>query len=269
MNIHPLRFRSLSVKLLAVIIALVAGVGFTIGAAVIVQDRLWFREALEEKALLLARSIAVSAPEAIVQNDSWSLYQNLRKMASRSPGGMRDTRILSSMVLDPHGVVLAHLNPAEHPIGLVMSPKETSERDIFEKALTAPEAHVIHGGDFINDPFVEAVVPLYSDQKKIGVVRMRLSTAELDSQSWQGALTVLGITSVLVLAGSAFGAIISRRMVRPLTTLARGMRSIGRGDVPELPSRDVQRRDEIGQLAHSFRLCRVEEALAGVEGHYP
>ncbi len=258
MSIRLFRFRSLSVKFIVAIVAIVSCVGFTIGASVIVQDRLWFREALEEKSLLLARSVAVSAPEAILQNDSWSLYKIMRKIASRSPGDVNDTRVMFSMVLDPQGVVLAHINPADHPIGLVMSPKEIMERQIFEKALSAPSAQVIRGGEREKHPFVEAVVPVYSDQKKIGIVRMRLSTAELDSQTWWGAKMVLGITSFLVLAGSAFGAMILRRIVKPLAALAKGMESIGRGDFPQLAPYDVRSGDEIGQLAHSFRQMASE-----------
>jgi len=258
MSIFANRSHSLLVKFSIAITAIVAGVGFTIGAAVIVQDWFRFQEAMEEKALLLAQSIAAPAPDFILQNDSWSLYKYLRKMASYPPSGMRDTRILSGMILDPQGVILAHLNPAEYPIGMAISSKNTMDAQLLESALKTSAAIVIHSGSFVDEPFVEGVVPVYSDQKKIGVVLLRLSTAELYSQAWHSAYTVLGITSILVLLGSIFGAVISRRMVRPLTTLSKGMLSIGRGEFSALPLINIQKNDEIGQLAHSFKQMAIE-----------
>ncbi|HHK73579.1 MAG TPA: HAMP domain-containing protein [Rhizobiales bacterium] len=274
MKILLTRIHSLSFKFLVIISIIVAGVGFTISAAVIFQDWFRFREVLEEKALLLARSIAVLAPDAILQNDSWSLHKNLRKMASRTPGGMRDIRILSGMILDPDGHILAHLDPANHPIGLKLAPSTPLEKDIFKTSIETLKARVIHGGDWISDPFVEGIVPVYSDLKKIGVVRLRLSTAELYAQARRSAFTVLGIISILVLIGSAFGALLSRRMIRPLTALADGMGSIGRGDFSKLPPpADKRKKDEIGQLTRAFTQMylqledkkRMEEEMAANE----
>jgi len=252
-------FRSLSIKFPIAITAIVAGVGFTIGAAVIVQDWYRFRESLEEKALLLARSIAISAPDAILQNDSWSLFKTLRKMASKAPGGMRDTRILSGMVLDPNGIVLAHLDPASHPVGLVLSTQNTSDQAIIDRALLAKSAKVVHGGAFMSVSFIEGIVPVYSDEKKLGVVRLRLSTTELLSQAWRAGFMVLGITAALVIIGSVFGALISRRMTKPISALAEGMESVGRGEFTDLPPFDANKRgDEIGQLASSFKQMASE-----------
>ncbi len=250
---RPIGFISLPARLMITITAIVGMVGFTIGATVIVQD--WYRSrgVLEEKAILLSRSIALAAPEAILQSDNWSLYKNLRKLASHSMGGMRDARILSGMVLDPDGGILAHLDPAEHPIGTRLAPRTAVDKEILENALKATGASIVYRGRFLDEAFVESVVPVYSDQKKIGIVRLRLSTAELYTQARHSAMTILAITSVLVVAGSLFGVVIARRMVGPLSALAIGMKSIGKGDFSDLPSIDTKRADEIGQLARSFK----------------
>lgn len=259
MTLKPLRFRSLSVTFPVAITAIVASVGFTIGAAVIVQDWFRFREALEEKALLLARSIAISTPEAILQNDSWALFTTIRKIAARTPDGLRDTRVLSAMVLDPDGVILAHLDPAAHPVGLMLSSDSAAEQRVLKTALGLTSATVFHDGTFMNETFFEGIVPVFSDEKKLGIVRLRLSTAELVSQAWQGALTVVIITVVLVIAGSVFGALISRRMIKPISALATGMESVGRGNFGDIPVvATLGRKDEIGQLAMSFRRMTKE-----------
>jgi len=76
----------LAVKLSLTITAAVAGVGFMIGAVMVVQDWNRFHDVLGEKALLLSESIAITTPKAMLRNDSWSLYQSLKNMASRTPG---------------------------------------------------------------------------------------------------------------------------------------------------------------------------------------
>lgn len=253
MDSSLIRLSSLSVKFLFIITTIVASVGFTIGAAVIIQDWFRFQNSLEEKSLLLAYSITLSAPEAILQNDTWSLHKILRKTAMHAHGNERGTRILSGMVLSPQGLILAHTDPANNPIGLKLSPVTAVDKKTLRDSLKATTAQVFHGGSLFNDPFIEGVVPVYFDLKKIGIVRLRLSTVELYSQARQSAITVLAITTLLVLGGSLFGALFSRRLIGPLTTLANGMQSIGRGHFPDLPADSFDKKDEIGQLAKSFK----------------
>jgi len=94
---------SLSVKFALAITLIVAGVAFTIGGVMVVQDWRRFHADLEDKVLLLARSVAVTAPEAILRNDYWSLYRSLKKLTEPETGDIRATRIVTAMVLDPDG----------------------------------------------------------------------------------------------------------------------------------------------------------------------
>ncbi|MDH5749662.1 MAG: hypothetical protein OEY85_10175, partial [Rhodospirillales bacterium] len=128
--IHP-RSWNFSLKFALIITAVVAGVAFTIGAVIVMQDRQRFRLDLEDKAILLARSVAVTAPDHILRNDSWALYRSLKKMAVLGPERIRDTKILTGMVLSPNGVVLAHLQPSEHPIGLPFQTTDQTERNLL------------------------------------------------------------------------------------------------------------------------------------------
>jgi signal transduction histidine kinase len=259
MRLLGFRSWSLAVKFPLTLTAIVAAVGFTIGAAIVVQDWWRFRQALEEKALLLARAVAAAAPEAMLRNDYWALYKSLRGMAARAPGGVRDPRVMSGMVLDHVGRVLAHLDPALHPVGFPLVPGTTAEQGYFEAAMKAQTPSII-AGISRGEGFVEGVVPVYSDEKMIGVVRLRLSTAELAQQTRKAAFTVLSLTLLLVAAGSLFGTVISRRMVRPLAALAEGMESVGRGKVAQVAPVAVVERDEIGQLAVTFNRMAAELA---------
>src|SRR3546814_10924985 len=73
--------------------------------------------------------------------------------------------------------------------------------------------------------------------------------------SRQGLLKLYGITLTLALVLAVFAAVvvalaISRRLVRPLLTLAAGTQAVGVGDYRPLP--EPPAKDEVGQLTRSF-----------------
>lgn len=254
--LHPHSW-SLSVKFPLMITAVVTGAAVVIGVAVVAQYRQHLERALEEKALLLARATSATAAEAILRQDYWSLYLNLKQTATRASGGGQDTHVLTGMVLDAEGRVLAHLDPRHHPLGLPTSPKGTAERQLLATALKT-QTPSLQSGRVGGQEFVEGVVPIQIDSQLLGVVRLRLSKAELEAQTWAAGLTVLGLTLALVALGSLLGTVLSARMVRPLKALARGMRSVGRGEFSPLRPTMGGDRDEIGQLLAVFNQMAAE-----------
>ncbi len=284
---------SLAAKITVTITAVAAGVAFTTGAVIVAQDWKRFHDELEDQALLMARSVAAAAPDALLRDDYWSLYKSLKTMASRISRETRDTgvaagtvldaegqvlahldphvyqldlpltpemqysRILTGMVLDTNGRVLAHLDPSSRPLGLPFAPKDRAEQRLLEAALNARTPFVIKGST-ANEGFLEGVVPVHSGGKLLGVVRVRLSTAELNDHVLNVALIVLGLTLGLVALGGLVGLFISRRMVRPLAQLAQGMESVGRGDPTSIAPLAANDEDEIGRLVSTFNRMTVE-----------
>lgn len=244
---------SLAVKFPLTITGMIAGVGLTICAVIAVQNWRWLNSELEKHALLLAGVVAVNSPETILRDDYWSLYKDLKKMTANVSGGSGGFNMETGMVLDLRGRVLAHLDPSSHPLGLPLEPESAEERHLLEAALkvTAP-------GIFRGNGFIEGVAPIYSDEKRLAVVRLRLSTSELYAQTRKAVLTVLGVTIVLVAAGSLLGALVSRRLVRPLTELAEGMESVGRDELNSITPVSTHNQDEIGHLAAAFNRMAVQ-----------
>ena len=255
-----LRSAGLSFKISAAITLLIAAVAFTIGAVIVLHDWRRFHEALSEKALLMARSIAVTAPAAILQNDHWNLYQSLKSTATPDPGGLGKTRVLTAMMLDPDGRVLAHLHPRDNPLGMSFAPPNDEEARLLTMATAARAPTVADGGGLGADGYVEGIVPLFADQKHLGVVRVRLSTYELYLKARQSALVILGLSAGLVVLGSLVGIVVSRRMIKPLTLMTHGLEAVGRGDVGGVPPVPVKDRDELGRLAAAFNQMAAELA---------
>jgi signal transduction histidine kinase len=251
--------KGLSVKFALTITAVVAGVAFTIGAVIVTLDWQRFQQELEDRALLLAHSVALTAPEKILQSDYWSLYKSLKNMANYVPGGKRDTRILTGMVLDPDGIVLAHLDPDENPLGKMPSHSSKIESRLLAEARAAKIPTILSSGIGKNG-FLEGVAPIYSDEKLLGIVRVRLSYKELYLKAQRSGLIIIGLTIALVVLGSLMGAAVSRRITKPLTAMTEGMEAVSRGELYDIKPIPVGNDDELGILASTFNKMAKEMA---------
>ena len=250
---------SLSLKIPFAHTVMIVGVALTIGIVVVAQAWVQFREELEEKVLIMARDVAATAPEAILRNDYWTLYNTLKQKASHMPARIGEPRLLSGMVLDVEGRVLAHLDPVNHPLGLALAPADEAERRLLDDAMKTLTPSVVMGGGSDGD-FIESVVPVTFDRKRLGVVRMRVSMNEAKERIWNAGITILFLTLGLAAAGSLLGAAISSRMVRPLKALAEGMEAVGRGEVSQVRPLMAANRDEIGQVVAGFNEMAAELA---------
>ncbi len=249
-----------AIKLSATITVFVASVGFMIGAVMVVQDWTRFHDELGEKALLLSESVAITAPRAMRRKDYWPLYQSLKNIAARRTGTGGSHEIITAMILDAEGLIQAHLQPAGNPLGLIFSPTDELEQELLRRAMSARKPIVLSRGGFSETGFVEGVVPLFSDQKYMGVARVRLSVVLLNQKAKNSALIVLLLVFFFVIIGSALGTIVARRIVKPLTAITQGLEAVGRGEMTDFAPVPVGDRDEIGRLSFTFNQIMSELA---------
>jgi two-component system NtrC family sensor kinase len=243
----------LAIKLSLAITTVVAAVGLMIGSVMVLNDWTRFYEVLGEKSLLLSESVAINSQKAMVRNDYWSLYLNLKNITSRH-------EIISAMILDTEGRIQAHRNPANNPLGLLFSPENATEQDLFQRAMDAREPMVLSSSEFSKTGFQEGVVPIFSDQKYLGVVRVRLSASQLYETAKASALIMLALVLCFIIFGSLLGTIVSRRMVKPLTAVIQGLEAVGRGEMTDFDPIPIKNRDEIGRLSITFNQIMVELA---------
>ena len=234
---------SLAFKLVFVFSLIVAGVAAAIGGAMVDRDRQHLREELRGKAFLLTRSVAVTAPEPLLRGDSWTLHKMLRQL-TQGPDGAREPTLVTAIILDSEGRVLAHLYPALFPIGLPLLANDSPERPRLQAELAMRDSAVFDGQGFI-----EGVSPIQASGKNLGLVKVKLSTLELDRKTAEAIVSVLLLSIGIAMTGIVLGSIWSIRTLRPLRTLARSMEELGHGVLHPLP---VSRGDEIGQLIVSF-----------------
>ncbi|MCU7906887.1 MAG: HAMP domain-containing histidine kinase [Candidatus Thiodiazotropha sp. (ex Epidulcina cf. delphinae)] len=251
---------SLAVKLSLTITVAVAVVGFMIGAVMIVQDWKRFHDVLGEKALLLSESIAITTPKAMLRNDHWSLYLSLKNMTTRRPGTKGGHEIITAMILDAEGRVQAHLHPANNPMGLPFLPENGFEQDLLRQAMNARTPIVLSSDGFSKTGFQEGVIPFFADQKYMGVIRVRLSVAQLYEKAKNIAIIILALIFCFVIIGSTLGTMVSRRMVKPLTEVTRGLEAVGRAEMTDFTPIPVNEKDEINRLSVTFNQIMAELA---------
>ncbi|MCU7891695.1 MAG: HAMP domain-containing histidine kinase [Candidatus Thiodiazotropha sp. (ex Ustalcina ferruginea)] len=250
----------LAIKLSLTITAVVAAVGFMIGAVIVAQDWKRFQDELGTKALLLSEFVAITTPKAMLRKDYWQLYLSLKNMASRRSDTTGGHEVITAMILDTEGKVMAHLHPAENKMDLPFSPGNRIEEELFQQAMSTRSTIVLSSGGFSKTGFQEGVVPIFSDQKYMGVVRVRLSVAQLYEKAKDSAMIVLALVFCFVIIGSGLGTIVSRRMVKPLTAVTQGLEAVGRGEMTDFTPIPINERDEIGRLSVTFNQIMAELA---------
>ncbi|MCU7851561.1 MAG: HAMP domain-containing histidine kinase [Candidatus Thiodiazotropha sp. (ex Monitilora ramsayi)] len=250
----------MAIKLSLTITAVVTAVGFMIGAVILAQDWKRFQDELGAKALLLSEFVAITTPKAMLRKDYWQLHLSLKNMASRRSDTTGGHEVITAMILDTEGKVLAHLHPAENKIDLPFSPENKIEEKLFQQAMSARSTIVLSSEGFSKKGFQEGVVPIFSDQKYMGVVRVRLSVAQLYEKAKDSAMIVLALVFCFVILGSGLGTIVSRRMVKPLTAVTQGLEAVGRGEMTDFTPIPINERDEIGHLSVTFNQIMAELA---------
>lgn len=231
-----------------------------IGAVILAQDWKRFQDELGAKALLLSEFVAITTPKAMLRKDYWQLHLSLKNMASRRSDTTGGHEVITAMILDTEGKVLAHLHPAENKIDLPFSPENKIEEKLFQQAMSARSTIVLSSEGFSKKGFQEGVVPIFSDQKYMGVVRVRLSVAQLYEKAKDSAMIVLALVFCFVILGSGLGTIVSRRMVKPLTAVTQGLEAVGRGEMTDFTPIPINERDEIGHLSVTFNQIMAELA---------
>lgn len=252
-----IRGLSLRAKLPLTITFVVFASALIIGLVVIERDWARQRATLEAQTLELARATAAAGRSFILKKDVWSLYRALKLLQERDSGLSGKTPVVEAAFLDSDGMVLAHTNPAQNPVGLPMNTSDAMASARLEYALQASGAGLVPE-KLSGEDFIDAVAPITIDGLTVGFMLLRSSTTGLAEQLRRDTVTVLTFSLGLALVMSLFGAMISRRMVAPLRELSEGLDAVGRGDLTAVQPVSPRDRDEIGHLSEQFNRMVAE-----------
>lgn len=233
---RPFREWTLGAKLAGTFLVVVAGVATLVGVAVTRHERAALDAELRKRGASLVENLARLSAELVLQDDLWGLYKVVRDMASGA--GDSEHVVAYAMVLDPAGQVLAHSDPARHPMG----------EPLLDDGLGRPEGlgtrlrTVQRERETVHD----VATPIVVDKQRIGLARVGITTRHLEATVARLTRDILLLTSVLGAIGVALGFLVSRRMTRPLRDLGRAVDRLGEGYLEEPVAVVTTEKDEIG-----------------------
>jgi len=240
-----IRFK-ISGLLVILVFLLMGGTGF----AIIRLVRNSFLEEIKLRGIILARNVAFSAEDPLMDEDDLTLT-----LLSRD--ALRHTGSVYAYILDQQGLAAAS------PARLVRKGDSTEivlEDNLWRKqisqAILVPE-EADYAAETITDPqwgaIYEVAVPvMLGGQKKMGEVHVGIDLTSLQTASRRIQMVVGGITVIGVIVGilSAFG--LGTLLIRPLKALVGGVAEIARGNFEYRIHKTTN--DEIGDLTSAFNV---------------
>jgi len=229
-----------------------------VGVLMVRREREILTERMRETGITLVESLAIAFTDTL-------MYEELRLLEQ---GDLLDTYIAQAMarpgtdlvylmVLDPEGRVVAHNDTTQ--FGL------TYGDAVARRALAAENTLVQRDRSRDGRELLDVATPLAISTKRWGTLRAGFSLHRLEAALASGIRQILGLTAILFVVSLGLALALGRMLLEPLRRFARVMeRTTGLHDVP---TGEVDRRDEIGMLARQFAamLGRLREANAELQ----
>ena len=193
-------------------------------------------EEFVSKGEAIAGSLASSGVDLISTRDASSVQSLVDEFA-------RIRGVAYVIVYDPQKKLIAHTFSPSVPAGIV-------DKNLVPGTLARQQRDIAYQDPARkgNRDIIDIGVPMAAG--KLGTVRVGMDRAIIDqaaAASGRQVLLVFAGVAALTLIG---GALLARRITRPITRLVEAAQRVGEGDLSETVA--VTSRDEIGELARTF-----------------
>jgi len=212
-------------------LVLALGVGGTLHARLTLSNI--SQDELEKRAVAVANDVASHAPEPLLTNDIYGLYQHISAVLATN------TDIRYIVVLDPEGSVKASTFSSGLPEGLRDANQVSPGQLSSVKTLDTSEGSM-----------VDVAMPILGGDA--GTVRLGISKEPSESQVAQLTFNLLALTGGVLVAGLVVAYVLATLFTRPLARLADAARAVGRGELSQQVT--IETRDEVGKLAAAFNI---------------
>ena len=196
---------------------------------------------IQELAQMHVEGLSVALGPLVLRDDIWEVYDTLDRAAQVGEG----RRMLLTAVADARGRVLAATDPRRVPI-------DSDIADLARGAVTLEDLSVDGSGAVLS-----LLAPLVYQGRTVGQIATELDVSDLLAERRRALAYLLIGNAIAVGALSLVGFAALRRMLRPVTTLARQMTET-QGEPHPIADRDIPRGQ--GELA---RLARTYNTMVG------
>lgn len=231
----------LSVKLPLLAAAMMVLVG-TVASQQVLRSLAQVQDArIQELARMHVEGLSVALGPLVLRNDIWEVYDTLDRAAQGGQG----RRMVLTAVADERGRVLAATDPKRVPM----------DSDIAALAgdAVALDDLTVDGAS----PVLSLLAPLTYQGRNVGQIATELDVADLLSERRRALLYLIVGNAIAIGLLSFVGFLAIRKMLQPVTTLARQMTET-KGEPHPIPASIIPRGD--GELA---RLARTYNSMVG------
>lgn len=185
--------------------------------------------------------LSVALGPLVLRNDIWEVYDTLDRAAQGNEG----RRMVLTAVADERGRVLAATDPRRVPM-------DSDIAALAGDAVALDDLSVDGASNILS-----LLAPLTYQGRTVGQIATELDVADLLSERRQALLYLIMGNAIAVGVLSFVGFLAIRKMLQPVTTLARQMTET-KGEPHPIPVADIPRGD--GELA---RLARTYNSMVG------
>lgn len=231
----------LSIKLPLLAAAMMVLVG-TVASQQVLRSLAQVQDArIQELARMHVEGLSVALGPLVLRHDIWEVYDTLDRAAQAGEG----RRMVLTAVADERGRVLAATDPRRVPM----------DSDIAALAgdAVALDDLSVDGAS----PFLSLLAPLTYQGRNVGQIATELDVSDLLSERRRALLFLIMGNAIAIGLLSVAGFLAIRKMLQPVTTLARQMTET-KGEPHPIPAFDIPRGD--GELA---RLARTYNSMVG------
>jgi methyl-accepting chemotaxis protein len=246
------RTRSIRFQLYVVTLAALVATALSISIANILTFRSAYREALTDRAVIIARNLR----ETVHSNLQYFPLSNFAGMETYLEAAVETNEGINYLfIAGTDGRILYHND--EDMVGMELDRSLYPAGTFSDPALqvTLP----------LNDAY-ESVLPILSDDQIVGTIHIGLERDLIDVPI-TGIIVqnLVVLLAALVISGYVLYLLLSRNVATPLATLTDAAQQISAGDLER--SVEMDRQDEIGALARAFNsmTTQLRELIDGLE----
>lgn len=231
----------LSIKLPLLAAAMMVLVG-TVASQQVLRSLAQVQDArIQELARMHVEGLSVALGPLVLRNDIWEVYDTLDRAAQGNEG----RRMVLTAVADERGRVLAATDPRRVPM-------DSDIAALAGDAVALDDLSVDGASNVLS-----LLAPLTYQGRTVGQIATELDVADLLSERRQALLLLIMGNAIAIGLLAFVGFLAIRKMLQPVTTLARQMTET-KGEPHPIPASEIPRGD--GELA---RLARTYNAMVG------
>jgi len=195
-------------------------VSFSIAMVMLNLESGHLKEELKKTGTIIAKNLALSSKEFILNNDRWNLYMLCKSIVGENSAALtsnqqNENALEYAVVLNNEGIIVAHSKPFDNRVGYPIL-----DNDILSLNALKSNSLLIQESNSGGFQLFDISHPVHAGERKIGIVRIGISQKGLEELFQTIKKEFLMITFIAALLFGIFSQLIAKWITSPLTKLS-------------------------------------------------